>query len=386
VKAASPSYRIVDTDEGFAEVVDALTTVHRYAVDTEFHRERTYFPKIALVQIAWADQVVIVDPLAVSLAPLRVVLEGDATAVMHAASQDLEVLDLACGAVPQRLFDTQLAAGFLGMSSPSLAALHERELGRRLPKGSRLTDWLERPLKDEQLDYAASDVAHLLEIHDRLVAQLTARGRLSWAEHECEELRRRAQPRRAPEEAWRRIKEVRHLKGRQLAIAQSVAAWRERRAATIDQPVRYVLSDLAIVAIAQSAPTTLDALRGIRGLDERHARGEIGQQLVAAVVEGTKNPPPPRDDTSAPEPSRTLRPAVALVSAWVSQLAKDLEIDPALLGTRADIEGLVRNDPTSRMASGWRAEVAGEPVRQLVEGRASLAFDGQGGLVLEPRD
>jgi len=385
VSTVAAPYRVVETEEAFAGVVDALRAVDRYAVDTEFHRERTYFPRVALVQIAWQDEVVVVDPLAVSLAPLAEILEGEATAVMHAASQDLEVLDLACGTVPRRLFDTQLAAGFLGMSSPSLAALHERELGRRLPKGSRLTDWLERPLRKEQLDYAASDVAHLLEIHDRLVARLAARGRLAWAEHECEELRRRAQPRRSPDEAWRRIKEVRHLKGRQLAVAQAVAAWRERRAAEIDQPVRYVLSDLAIVAIAQSAPADVDALRSVRGLDERHARGEIGQQLLVAVAAGLQNPPPSRDDLPASEPSRTLRPAVALVSAWVSQLAKDLEIDPALLGTRADIEALVRNDPVSRMASGWRADVAGEPVRQLVEGRAALAFDGAGGLVLEPR-
>jgi ribonuclease D len=378
-------YRVVDTEAAFAVVVEALLGVDRYAVDTEFHRERTYFPKVALVQIAWGEEVVIVDPLAVSLAPLAPVLEGSATAVMHAASQDLEVLDLACGTVPKRLFDTQLAAGFLGMSSPSLAALHERELGRRLPKGSRLTDWLERPLRTEQLDYAAADVADLLEIHDRLVAQLETRGRLSWAEFECEELRRRSQPRRPPEEAWRRIKEVRHLKGRQLSVARSVAAWRERRAAEIDQPVRYILSDLAIVALAQSAPTTVDELRNIRGLDDRHARSETGHQLVAAIKEGLANPEPPSADVVAPEPSRALRPAVALVSAWVSQLAKDLDLDPALLGTRADIEALVRNDPGSRLASGWRAEVAGERIRQLVDGRAALAFDGAGGLVLEPR-
>jgi len=378
-------YRIVDTDEGLAEVVESLLRTNRYAVDTEFHRERTYYPRIALVQIAWEHEVVLVDPLAVSLEPLAEVFEGPGVAVMHAASQDLEVLELACSKTPRRVFDTQLAAGFLGMSSPSLAALHERELGLRLPKGNRLTDWLVRPLRPEQLDYAASDVSHLLEIHDRLVQKLADRGRLEWAELECAELCRRAGPRRDPNEAWRRIKEVRHLRGKALAVAQAVAAWRERRAAETDQPVRYVLSDLAIVSLAQAAPTSVEALKKLRGLDDRHTRGEMAQQLVAVIREGLQNPPPSRSEAVPSEPSRSLRPAVALVSAWVSQLAKDLEIDPALLGTRADIEALVRDDQGSRMATGWRAEVAGEPIRQLVSGRAALAFDGPHGLVLVPR-
>ena len=169
-------YRIIDTDDELAAAVDALLTQDRYALDTEFHRERTYWPKVALIQIAWDDDLVIIDPLAVDLAPLKDLMESDSLAVLHAASQDLEVLEIACGAVPRRLFDTQIAAGFLGMSTPSLAALHEREIGIQLPKSSRLTDWLERPLGKAQLDYAASDVAHLLEIHDRLLEQLEVRG------------------------------------------------------------------------------------------------------------------------------------------------------------------------------------------------------------------
>jgi len=144
---AVAEHRFIATDEDLLEVLGELRGVTRYALDTEFHRERTYWPKVALLQIAWQDDLVLIDPLEVDLAPMRELMESDSLAVLHAASQDLEVLELACGAVPRRLFDTQVAAGFLGMSTPSLASLHERELGVSLPKANRLTDWLERPLR-----------------------------------------------------------------------------------------------------------------------------------------------------------------------------------------------------------------------------------------------
>ena len=356
----------------------------RYALDTEFHRERTYWPKVALVQIAWPGELVLIDPLAVDLAPLRALMDSDALAVLHAASQDLEVLELATGAVPRRLFDTQIAAGFLGMSTPSLASLHERELGVQLPKGNRLTDWLERPLKSAQKEYAAADVERLLEIHDALVAQLDRLGRVAWAEEECEIMRSRDRGPRDPFEAWRKIKEARHLKGSALSIARSIAAWRERRAAEIDQPVRFVLSDIAVVSVAQSAPDSPEALAKVRGVDKGVARGAIGEKILAAVAEGRATdwrPPRPqkrRDD------GRDIRPAVALVAAWVNQIARDRQLDPTLLATRADVEALVRGDEDARLAHGWRAETAGGPITRLVSGDAALAFEG-GNVVLEER-
>ena len=173
-------HRFVDTEAELAWVVEQLLVQPRYALDTEFHRERTYWPKVALVQIAWPGELVLIDPLAVDLAPLRALMDSDALAVLHAASQDLEELELATGAVPRRLIYTQIAAGFLGLSTPSLASLHERELGVQLPKGNRLTDWLERPLKPAQKDYAAADVERLLEIHDAIVAQIDRLGRVAW--------------------------------------------------------------------------------------------------------------------------------------------------------------------------------------------------------------
>jgi len=369
----------------FDSLVESLRAEPVVALDTEFHRERTYFPRIALVQLAWSDEVAIVDPLSVDLMPLASVLDGPGTIAIHAASQDLEVLLRSCGTVPRVLFDTQVAAGFIGMSTPSLSALVEREFGIKLPKGDRLTDWLQRPLTAGQLDYAAADVVHLVELWRRLSEQLEARGRLSWALDECELARAKARISRPPEEAWQRIKEARQLRGTALNVAKSVAAWRERRAIEVDQPVRFVMADIAVVTIAQRAPTTADELRSIRGVDDRHARGETARHLLDAVAEGLAAKVGKREGPATAELGRELRPAVGLVSSWVSQLARDADIDTTLLATRNDLEALLRGDADARLATGWRAELVGEPIRRLVSGDASLAFDGHGGLVLEER-
>ncbi len=375
----------IDDDARFSEVVDELVEVEAYALDTEFHRERTYFPQLALLQLAWPGGSVLVDPLAVDLAPLAKVFAGPAVAVIHAASQDLEVLELACGSVPGVLFDTQVAAGFVGFSTPSLAQLLERLLKVQLPKADRLTDWLRRPLGHEAKVYAAGDVTHLLELRDILVGKLEARGRLEWAATECDLLRLKSRGGRNPEQAWMRIKEARSLSGRAAGVARTVAAWRERRAADTDQPVRFVLPDLALVGIAQRPPTSLEELRGVRGLDGRFLRGGAGESLLAAIREGVDAPPPPKSEVRDPMLDRDLRPAVTLVSAWIAQLARDLDLDTALLATRSDIEALLGNVPGARLAEGWRAEIVGEPVRRLVQGDAALAFDRKGGLVLEDR-
>ncbi|MGZ4708868.1 MAG: ribonuclease D, partial [Acidimicrobiales bacterium] len=290
-----------------------------------------------------------------------------------------------CGTVPSRLFDTQIAAGFVGMSMPSLASLYEKVLGIRVGKGDRLTDWLARPLNEGQLSYAAGDVEHLLDVYDRLVADLGARGRLEWAMAECEDARIRDRGARDPEEAWRRVKEIRQLRGPARRVAQSVAGWRERRAAEVDQPVRRVLPDLALVGVAQRQPKSTADLRKIRGLDDRHLRGNQADAVIAAVKEGLARPSAPAEESESRELDRELRPAVALVSAWVSQLGRNLEIDTTLLGTRGDIEALLRKDGDARLATGWRAELVGEPIRRLVDGEAALAFDGHGGLLLEAR-
>lgn len=383
--AGGPIPEWVDDSSRFQEVVDELAGAAAYAIDTEFHRERTYYPNLALLQIAWPGGLVLVDPLAVDIAPLADVLEGSGTAVLHAADQDLEVLLRACGVLPARLFDTQVAAGFLGFSTPSLQTLVEQIVGRRLAKGDRLTDWTKRPLTGEQQAYAASDVAYLLELHATISEQLEERGRLEWAYLECEELRVQARSAQDPATAWWRLKSSRSLRGSSRGVAQEVAAWRERRAAALDVPPRFVLADLALASIAQRPPRTRDELLAVRGLDGRNLKGEMAAEVMAAVERGRKLPEAElRRPASEEQLERTLRPAVTLVSAWVSQLAADLEIDVTLLANRADLQAYLRRDPAARLAAGWRHQLVGEPVGRLVEGEAALAFSGDR-LVLEDR-
>jgi ribonuclease D len=385
--AGSPrtSYRWLDDQRDFDAFVEAAASAGVYALDTEFHRERTYYAHLALLQLAAGDDIVVVDPLAVDVAPLRSLLDSDAVCIMHAASQDLEILERSCGAGPRRLVDTQVAAGFVGLGSPGLGVLLQRRLGIHLPKADRLTDWLRRPLSDEARTYAAADVAHLGELWESLRVELDARGRLAWALDECDETRKRYREPADPDVAWWRIKEARRLKGRSRGVAQSVASWRERRARTQDRPVRHVLPDLAVVAIAERPPRTRNDLSRVRGLDGRHLKAGAGDELMAAVTAGAELGDdelrlPPRDGVDS-----TFRPAVTLASAWVSQLSRNADLDASLVATRADIESLVRGDDTSRLLAGWRADVAGTPVRRLLDGTVALAFDGDGSLVLEAR-
>ncbi|MEN9646329.1 MAG: putative ribonuclease [Actinomycetota bacterium] len=375
------TYRWIRTTAELAEYVERLLAETRYALDTEFHRERTYFPKLALVQIAGAGEIVLIDPLTCDLSPLKDLFHSDVLAVLHAAQQDLDVLTHAVGAVPRRLYDTQLAAGFLGYSTPSLVSLLQSELKVTAAKGDRLTDWLRRPLTDDQCTYAASDVAYLLQLHDTLEAQLTAEGRGEWAAAACIELLAKPVSGTEPEMAWTRLKDVRVLKPRARGVARAVAAWRERRAMSIDSPVRQVLPDLAILGIAQRQPRTLAELGQARGVDERHTRGNISKDLLAAVEEGLREeahlPAPDGDDLD-----RSMRPAVALVSAWVSEVARAEHIDTALLATRSDLVAFLRGDEDARLATGWRHDLLGDGIRRLVAGKAALTFDGKGGLNL----
>jgi ribonuclease D len=375
------TYRWVDSQPEFNALIDCLCAEPRYALDTEFHRERTYFPKLALMQFAIDGETTLVDPLAVDLSALRRLFASESVAVLHAAQQDLDVLTHACGAVPARMYDTQLASGFLGYSTPSLVSLLMAELKVLAAKGDRLTDWLRRPLTPEQLAYAAADVDHLLALQDQLDKQIAELGRTQWVVEACEELRQRPASGTDPGQAWLRIKDVRMLKPRSRGVARALCEWRERRAMSVDVPVRQILPDLAVLGIAQRQPRTTHDLVQARGVEERHSRGTLGQEILDAVADGQ------RDDIDLPPPDgeeldRQLRPAVALVSAWIADLARKQRVDTTLLATRADLVALLRGDSDARLLQGWRAELVGDGVQRLVQGKAGLTFDARGGLRL----
>jgi ribonuclease D len=303
--------------------------------------------------------------------------------VAHAADQDLAILERACGALPTHLFDTQVAAGFMGLGTPSLAAAVERLLKTRLTKGDRLTDWTRRPLRDEQQAYAAADVEYLLSLADTEMQRLEATGRTQWALDECEERRKRVRSRPDPNVAWWRIKGARQLRGGSRAVAQSVAAWRERAAEALDVPPRYVLSDLALAGVINRPPHSREELTGIRGIDGR-LRDGMANDLLAAIAAGSSLDP---SELRLPEPDRvdrSLAPAVTVLGAWLSQRAAELDLDPSLLATRAELSDLLQGRP-SRLGEGWRAELVGEPLQRLLKGESSLVLC-DGGRRIELRD
>lgn len=381
--------RWIDEQGEFDRLVSELADLEAYALDTEFHRERSYFPHLALVQLAWEKNgepgLAVVDPLALDLAPLRELLESDAVAVLHAADQDLEVLDRACHCGPRRLFDTQIAAAFLGMGFASLAKLVQALEKRTLPKGDRLTDWTRRPLDPGQLSYAASDVEFLLQMRRELCKRAEKAGTLGWIDLECERLRQKEVGPLDPEIAWWKIKGSRNLRGKQLGVAQAVAGWRETLAQKRDIPPRFVLPELALAGIVQRAPTTAGELRGVRGYDGRSGKNGAEQGILAAVAKGLEvDAKSVRRPPKGEAPGEDLGAMVALGQAMVAQISAETGIETSMLATRADIQALAWGRESGRLSSGWRAEVAGTRLQDLFSGRVGLSGNGAGGVRIAP--
>jgi len=370
----------IDKDSELEGLRDRLIDHPRVAIDTEFHRERTYFPELALLQIGSPDGVYLIDPLRCDVGILAPVLDSSVLWIAHAAQQDLEVLHLATGVTPRNLFDTQIASGFIGMSTPSLSALVSSTLGVNLSKGDRLTDWLRRPLTPAQCAYAANDVLHLDAVYEKVTEELIGLDRLGWAEEACaESLSRRQES--TSDDAWLRVKDARSLKGEARGVARSVARWRDERARQLNVPVRRVLSDMALVSIAQQVPTSANELLGLRGIDGRLSHGSDVNEILAVVASGRTevvNLP----NGSGEEIDKRLKPAVNLMTAWISELARLHRIDATLLGTRADVDALLRRDESCRLLSGWRRDIVGSDLEDILNGRAGLSFDGKGHLRL----
>ena len=377
--------RWIDDQAAFEALIKELRDEPRYALDTEFHGERTYWPRLALVQVAWSNGIALVDPFAVDMTPFAEILGGPGLMVAHAAEQDLTILARASGSLPAQLFDTQIAAGFIGMGAPSLASLVERLLDVRLTKGDRLTDWTRRPLSVEQRAYAAADVEHLLALHDILVARLEPMGRLSWATDECEERRLRVRTRPEPDVAWWRMKGARQLRGKSRGVAQQVGACgASGTAAGLDVPPRFVLSDLALIGIVSRPPKNREELTAIRGVDSRSLRDGTTDALLAAINAGLALDPASIAMPESDHVDRALAPAVTVIGAWLAQRVSELDLDPAVLATRADLTQLLHGSP-SRLATGWRADLVGAPIQRLLAGEVTIVLR-DGGRRVELRD
>jgi ribonuclease D len=344
-----------------------LRGADRLALDTEFMRESTYHPQLCLIQVATVADCCLIDPLAgLDLAPLHeLLLERTRLKILHAARQDLEVLSRAAGAVPGPLFDTQVAAAFLGFAPQiGYAELVARQLGHSIDKGQTRTDWSKRPLTAAQLAYAADDVRHLLTLQTELHAALITKGRDDWATQEMATLEDLSLYRTDPADAWRRLKGLNRLRPAEQAAARALAQWREQRALDSDRPRGWILADDALYALATRAPATLESLAAVPGVPPGVVR-KRGEELLSLLQDTRAHPapqpvPPPRRPTAE---EQSL--AGALMQA-VRQVAESLELGPELLATRRDVEALAYGSvPLERspLLRGWRGQVLGDALR-----------------------
>ena len=368
-----------------AELAGRAADAGRLAIDTEFMSERRYQAMLCLAQLAVADpdapegvRTEILDPIEDELdaGPLAGVLADPAVeVVMHAGRQDVAILKRTWQTDIQNVFDTQVAAGFLGYGvQEGYGSLVRKVLGVEPAGGEAFTHWDRRPLTEQQLEYARADAAHLLALGDALSEQLTAAGRLEWAREESRAVARSSDE-RDPAAIFVRLPKVARLRARDRAVAIELVEWREGVAARLDRSVPSILPDHVLVELARRRPSSRDALAQTRGLPVA-TRERRGQELLDAIARGTEREPPP----AAPEPPRTApedAPLVALGQALVRQASLQTGVGAELIATQAElvraVEAARRGEEAQvRVLEGWRRDVVGAELLELLAGRRTL--------------
>jgi ribonuclease D len=351
-------------------------------VDTEFMRERTYWPELCLVQIAGATEVAVIDAQAdsIDLTSLGALFADEAvTKVFHAARQDIEIFVLRFGDVPRPMFDTQVAAMVAGFGDQvGYDALVSSLTGGTIDKAHRFSDWSARPLSAAQITYAAADVTHLRDVYVRLSQRLEQEGRLSWVAEEMAILNNPATYRADPETAWERLR-ARTTNRRLLYCLKEVAAWREKEAQRVNIPRQRLIKDEALLEIAATAPANVDALARVRGVTRGFAEGRSGSALLDVLAVARRVPD---GDLPAPAQSRdSARPSAALVSLLKVLLAAKSEqhhVAPRLVASSEDVDRLaLEENPEIPALHGWRREVFGNDALLLKQGRIALGVDGR---------
>jgi ribonuclease D len=374
------------------ELAAQATGSGRLAIDTEFVSERRYQALLCLVQVAVADpdgpdgvRTEVLDPLEGGFdpAPLAAALADPAVeVVLHAGRQDVALLRRAWGTEVTNVFDTQVAAGFLGFGNQEgYEALVRRVMGVRLRGAEGFTRWDRRPLTDEQLAYARDDARGLLALGEELERRLAEAGRLEWAREECRALEA-VSDERSPQQAYERLPRLGRLEPEARAVARELAEWREQTARRMDRPPAFVLPDQALVELARRRPTEPAGLEHIRGLPPQTLQRR-GRQLIEAIERGRRREPPsPPPDHAAREPREA--PLVSLAQALVRQRSLESRVAVELIATQAELAALVaairrgENGDHVRVTSGWRRELVGDELRELLAGRRSLGV-GEGG-------
>ena len=341
-----------------------LAGTERIALDTEFMRERTYYPQLCLVQVATDRTICCVDPIGAQ--DMEAVWQTlmPASWVVHSGRQDIEVIYQAAGRLPAGLFDTQVAAALLGFQ-PQLgyAALVSELFDVHLAKSHTRADWSRRPLAPELIEYAAEDVEHLLPAADRLTERLVAAGRLEWALEDSAGLLDKTLYRPQPDEAIRRLKGARRLSGRALATATRLAAWREREAEQRDRPRQWILGDAVLLSLATTAPDSRAALNRIEGLPAGAIR-RVGDELLEMVAATADDA---RETAPAPRPDERHRQRLAAMQERVSAAASELGVLPEVIASRKELTAALFGERSLRVLRGWRRTLIGNDLLQMLD-------------------
>ncbi|WP_337188298.1 ribonuclease D [Phenylobacterium sp.] len=360
------------------------------AVDTEFMRETTYWPKLCLIQAAAPGAEAVIDPLAegMDLEPfLEVMRDESILKVFHAARQDVEIFNN-LKAMPRPLFDTQVAGMAAGFGEQiAYDALVRQMLKLDIDKSSRFTDWARRPLSDSQLSYALADVTHLAKLYPMLRERLEREKRLAWVTDEMADLTDQANYDVEPDNAWKRLRPRRHT-AKYLAVYRAVAAWRERTAQLRDQPRGRILKDEAIDEIATQAPTDADGLDRLRSVPKGFSGSRFGPDLVAAVREALRDPEAyaPVIEKTRQQSSPAAGAVVELLKVLLKARAEESGVASKLIATVSDLEQIANDDRADIAAlKGWRREAFGEDALKLKRGELALVLDGARVRVVEVR-
>jgi ribonuclease D len=372
--------RLITTTPELSDLCRRLGSHNFVAVDTEFIREQTFWPRLCVIQLAGPGEEAIVDPLApgIDLAPFFTLMaNAEVVKVFHAARQDLEIVWTQARLIPHPIFDTQVAAMVCGFGEAvSYVSLVKQLTGHSLDKTSRFTDWARRPLSDKQRAYALADVTHLRDVYHRLKGELEASGRLRWLDEEMAELTSPETYETRPEDAWRRLKmRVKNRKG--LAVLMELAAWRERLAQGLDVPRSRILRDEALYDVANSAPTETAQLSQLRSLSEGFARSARAKEIVEAVKRGLKRDPrtlpPLREGTGLPADKHAT---VELLRVLLKACAARSRVAPRLIADAEHLERMAAEDePDIPALKGWRYELFGAEAQRLKRGELALRIE-----------
>jgi ribonuclease D len=380
--------RIVENTDDLKGLVADLSGAPYLALDTEFLRDQTYWPKLCLIQVAAPGAEAIIDPLApgIDLTPFYDLLKRpDVVKVMHAARQDIEIFYLQGGVLPDPLFDTQIAAMVCGFGDSASYETLARKIARvEIDKSARFTDWSRRPLTERQLEYALADVTHLRVIYQSLVRELERTKRASWVAEEIAALQDPKLYRLDPAQAWKRLK-PRTSNKRFISMLAAVAAWREREAQNVDIPRGRILKDEAIMEIAAHPPSSIEGLEKIRMVPKGFAGSRLARGVMEAIEAGKHAPPP--EGLEPDRGRRKVEPSPATIDLLKTLLrlkAEEANVAPRLIADAEDIERLAANEDEDVAAlHGWRAEVFGKDALALRKGDLAIGLENGKAVIVE---